>query len=244
MTIDTSNRSQLVRDHLLGYMRQHRLGQGDRLPSEADMALELGVSRNTIREAYISLEAEGTIIRRHGIGTFVSHPPKVRDSLLGELIAFPYKITAAGFTFDFKIVAIEQVPVPTTIAESLHCDPAGTVLRVKHTLFADNIPAVHIVDHFAPHVDTARFAWETFAGDMLAFVSTSLGIKKRHILSRFRAVIAEAEVAHQLDLAPGTPIINIHSIVSTFTGQEMTYSLLYLNPERVECELVRVYEHS
>ncbi|MDF2859258.1 MAG: GntR family transcriptional regulator, partial [Neobacillus sp.] len=43
----------------------------EKLPSEFDLAKQLGVSRATLREALRILEEENVIIRRHGVGTFV-----------------------------------------------------------------------------------------------------------------------------------------------------------------------------
>src|SRR3954463_5202774 len=47
----------------------------ERLPSEFDLAKQLGVSRATLREALRILEEENVIIRRHGVGTFVNVKP-------------------------------------------------------------------------------------------------------------------------------------------------------------------------
>ena len=46
---------------------------GDQLPSEPSLCDQLGVSRTTLRVALGFLEQEGAVVRRHGIGTFVSH---------------------------------------------------------------------------------------------------------------------------------------------------------------------------
>lgn len=45
---------------------------GDMLPSEAALKTEYGVSATTVRQALIALRAEGLIIVRNGIGSFVS----------------------------------------------------------------------------------------------------------------------------------------------------------------------------
>lgn len=49
------------------------LGAGSRLPTEAQLAEEFGVSRNTVREALRPLEAQGLIIKKAGAqrGSFV-----------------------------------------------------------------------------------------------------------------------------------------------------------------------------
>jgi DNA-binding FadR family transcriptional regulator len=45
---------------------------GSRLPPEAELAAELGVTRLTVREALSSLEAAGLTSTRHGSGTYVA----------------------------------------------------------------------------------------------------------------------------------------------------------------------------
>jgi DNA-binding FadR family transcriptional regulator len=53
------------------YILDHGLGPNDALPSEGQLAEELGISRNSVREAIKALEALGTIETRHGVGVFV-----------------------------------------------------------------------------------------------------------------------------------------------------------------------------
>lgn len=47
-------------------------GKGTRLPTERELARKLGVSRNTVSQAYRLLEAEGLLTSRQGRGTFVA----------------------------------------------------------------------------------------------------------------------------------------------------------------------------
>ena len=59
---------------------QHRFQPGDRLPDERSLAIEMGVSRTSLREAIKILVAGGVLVIRRGVGTFVSETPgKLED---------------------------------------------------------------------------------------------------------------------------------------------------------------------
>ena len=62
MTITTDTRLNQVKAYMLNYISKNKLKRNDQLPSEASIAKELGVSRNTLREAYVTLENEGVIL--------------------------------------------------------------------------------------------------------------------------------------------------------------------------------------
>ncbi|MCB1809597.1 MAG: winged helix-turn-helix transcriptional regulator, partial [Candidatus Competibacteraceae bacterium] len=68
--------SRLFADDIVALLRQRvETGQwpaNSRIPPERDLAKEFGVARNTIRRAMSQLEAEGTLSRQIGRGTFVA----------------------------------------------------------------------------------------------------------------------------------------------------------------------------
>ena len=55
-----------------------RLTPGTRLPSSRTLAIDLGIARNTVAEAYAQLIAEGWLTARQGSGTRVAAPPRSR----------------------------------------------------------------------------------------------------------------------------------------------------------------------
>jgi GntR family transcriptional regulator, transcriptional repressor for pyruvate dehydrogenase complex len=65
-----------------------RLKPGDRLPAERDLAVQIGVSRPTVRAGLRALAAMGVVVSRHGSGTYIpSGPPKLGSAPLGFLAA-------------------------------------------------------------------------------------------------------------------------------------------------------------
>lgn len=69
-----------VYETLLNQMESHLLTPGMQLPSEMELAQELGVSRMTARKALTRLEEENRIFRRVGVGTFVKSVAVAFDS--------------------------------------------------------------------------------------------------------------------------------------------------------------------
>jgi len=63
--------SQAVRDYVKDYIIQNSLKAGDSLPSETQLAEDLGVGRSSVREAVKSLQSLGIVEARHGNGLFV-----------------------------------------------------------------------------------------------------------------------------------------------------------------------------
>jgi GntR family transcriptional repressor for pyruvate dehydrogenase complex len=57
---------------IMDLLTSGELGPGDRLPTERDLALSLGVSRSTVREAIRGLEMMRVLQVRHGEGIFVT----------------------------------------------------------------------------------------------------------------------------------------------------------------------------
>jgi len=60
-----------VVDALAARMREQQLSPGEKLPTEAAIMEEFGVSRTVVREAISRLQTAGLVETRHGVGTFV-----------------------------------------------------------------------------------------------------------------------------------------------------------------------------
>src|SRR5947207_5071355 len=71
-----------------GLIDEHRLRPGDQLPTERDLATQIGVSRPTVRAGLHALAAMGVVRSRHGSGTFIPNgPPALASEPLSFLAA-------------------------------------------------------------------------------------------------------------------------------------------------------------
>lgn len=91
-------------DHLRARIASGELAAGQRLPSEATLGQETGLSRNTVRRAVGLLLAEGLVVVDPPHGTFVRDAAELETVTLGHGDAVEYHgtgtvaVTRAGGT--------------------------------------------------------------------------------------------------------------------------------------------------
>ena len=72
---NTGDNSNYALERLRALLVSAHLSKQDKLPTERDLAQQLGVSRRAVRRALEVLEAEGAVWRRQGAGTFIGSGP-------------------------------------------------------------------------------------------------------------------------------------------------------------------------
>jgi len=85
-----------LRQTLEDAIRSGRLGHGDALPAERDLADYASVSRVTVRKAVDDLVKDGLLTRRHGSGTFVVKPLSKVQQPLSRLTSFTEDMARRG----------------------------------------------------------------------------------------------------------------------------------------------------
>src|SRR4030065_1084342 len=123
-----------ISEHFKKLIREGTLRTRDMLPSESQLATELGVSKMTVRQAMKALELAGLITRARGKGTFVAFPRLRHD--LGQLTSFTEDISARGMAPSSRILACEEVAAEEAVAESLGGAPGMTVQRIRRLRLA------------------------------------------------------------------------------------------------------------
>lgn len=87
--VELKRTSDVVADRITGLILEGVLRNGDRLPAERDLAVQLSVSRPVVRDAIKSLEEKKLLTTRHGGGTFVS-------DVIGSMFADSIKSVIQG----------------------------------------------------------------------------------------------------------------------------------------------------
>jgi GntR family transcriptional repressor for pyruvate dehydrogenase complex len=113
-----STRDRVV-EHVRRLIETGALRPGDRLPGERDLALELGVSRPSVRSGLEALESMGVVVSRRGAGTFIAQgPPDLGIeplSLLASLHRFtPNEMFEARLVLEVGIAGLAAIHADAT----------------------------------------------------------------------------------------------------------------------------------
>lgn len=94
-------------DMIQGQIQDKSLKPGDMLPSEKEFCQYYHISRTTVRLTFRELEQQGLIIRRRGLGTFISEPKVSRR--LGSLYSFTEDMKKLGLTPSSQILSYRLI---------------------------------------------------------------------------------------------------------------------------------------
>jgi len=104
--------------------------EGDRLPSEQELAARFDTTRATVAKALQQLVFERVIARRSGSGTFVGSP-HIEDHVdTTQLESFEDHVLAAGETLQYRLEAFEQATADALVADRLGTEAGAAVFRM------------------------------------------------------------------------------------------------------------------
>src|SRR5260221_542041 len=94
-----------IADQLTRLITSGEFRRGERLPSERDLAVQLGVSRPSVREALIALEIQGLVEVRVGAGIFVARSERPATVPINEGQG-PFELLRARWLIEGEIAAL------------------------------------------------------------------------------------------------------------------------------------------
>lgn len=108
--------NRVIQDQIKQYITDNRLGAGDLLPPEGQLAINLGVSRGSVREAVKALESLGIVETRHGDGV------RVRAFNFDSV----FDLLSYGLAFD-PIRAVEILQIRVWLEEAAVGEAVGRI---------------------------------------------------------------------------------------------------------------------
>ncbi len=220
------------------YDLQRRISSGEfepeeMLPTEEQLCREYGVSRITVRRAVDGLVADLFVVRRQGVGTFVAGFRHALQSV--RLRAYLEDILALDRHLRFRLLGTDTRSPPERVAERLRLaekalvSHESTIVLLNDQPFmvgegyfpADLVLAIDPEDFASHEQPTERILRR--AGLRIAYGEQSISA----------TAIPEAFAVH-LDLAAGTPVIQVERLYFDDRGTPVAFINGFYHPERYQ----------
>lgn len=211
------------------------LAQDDQLPSESSLGSRFDVSRITVRRALQTLETEGLIYRRQGLGSFV-RDARVHQGLV-RLTDFVEDMTAAGLRPASRVTAFEQESAGGRISSVLGLEEGSPVMRLDRLRLAEDDPIAfdrtwmpvfysHLLEGHDLEKDSIYRIFERHYG---------IQVDRGHF--RIEAVNAPNDVARLLNVPWGRALLMIERTSVTDAGKCFYFQQRFYRSDRVAYEL-------
>jgi GntR family transcriptional regulator len=226
--------------YLLDLVRSGAYQPGERLPSEADLAAQLGISRPTLREALLNLEREGVVVRRHGVGTFVA--PGYGRRIEGGLERLESILELAGrrgLQVEFGSLEVGEESADPEVAERLRVAPGTPLTGVRRVILVDGAPVAYMEDVALPSVLAAADVDEGFDGSVLDLLRNKLDRPVNQAVAQIVALNARAALARKLGIKAGRAVLLIEELLFDEEGVPVEFSRNYFVPDFFRFHVVR-----
>ena len=191
---------------------------GAALPSETDLSVRFKVSQGTVRKALDALAADGLLLRRQGRGTFVATHAEAQVQYR-FLRLMPDE--GPRQAMQRRFLEFRQLRAAADIARLLAMKTGDGVLQLRRLLLADDRPVV-LDDIWLParlFKGLTAQRMSGYRGPMYGLFEAEFGVRMIRAEEKIRAVAAREGEAMLLDVAPGTPLLQVERLSSTYGEQ-------------------------
>lgn len=212
---------------------------GSFLPSEPELAEQMGVSRSTLREAMRLFEARGLIVRRRGVGTYVARPPQVIESGLEELASIESLAAQVGVELEASDLTVAERPAGEVEAGWLGVAEDEPIVELTRVILADGRPVAYFIDCLPREFLAPEDVDESFAGSVLSLLLERGWPKLEKSQAEISAKPAAGEVARGLGVKPGDVLLHLEARLISEEGKVVDHSQSYFTPGTFRFNVVR-----
>ena len=217
---------QAVHDEILTRLMAGHYSIGTRLPTEDLLSKAFDVSRVTVRKALEMLVRAGYLTAKQGSGYVVA---TLSPSSSTCMASFTDQVLNEGRLPGAKLLGVEN-PTRTISApvKELFDEPLVLVERLRTV---DGAPKMYtqtwIPKRLAPNMSAADFPETGQGQSILRVLRQSFGIDWTTACETLDSVVANPEIAAQLDIAPNTPILSQACTAFDPNGQPVFFDQVY-----------------
>jgi DNA-binding GntR family transcriptional regulator len=221
---------QRLSDELRQRLRDGEFANGRQLPTEAELEQERGLSRQTVRRAFVDLVAEGLVRRIPGRGTFAVHSGTPRYA---RTVGSIDDLMEWG---DSELEVADQIALrnDAELASRLELEsPAVAVLSYRRTFAGAVFGTTQVA--MSPALGQQLIEADAFHADartVIRAVDACLGGVVAGVQQTLNAVAASAEVAAVLELEEGAPVLYAERLFFDADERPVELATTHYHPDR------------
>lgn len=197
------------------------LPHGTRLPAERELCQRLSISRVTLRKALAKLVDDGLVTPSHGrgwyVGTDPAHVPApagARNDWPNTLESFSETAERLGLSPASRVQRSVVLPATLDEAEELGIVPGMPLFHLERVRSLGGVPIAtdrsRIPADLVPGIEGVDFAEHS-----LYSVLDAAGVSPARAETTIESRGADASLAAELGIDPGSPVLVMHELVHT-----------------------------
>jgi GntR family transcriptional regulator len=216
------------------------LNPGDRLPPEPELSKQLRVSRAMLREVVTGLVERGLLIRRQGIGTFVTSPTPFFDFGLEVLESLDSLARRTGMeteVSELEILPRKLKPEETSLLQTDIEDE--TVLEVSRVISIKGKPIAYLIDIIPEQYLTQSEVETSIHSSVYDLLTQNGEIPLAFSRTELMAINADSKLVKKLHVSENTALILLTSQLFTYGDQVVDLSYSYFVPGQFKFHVMR-----
>lgn len=226
--------AQLIRE-----MKSGIWANATQLPRESELATMMGISRTQLRDILAVLECEGFITRRHGVGTLINRHVLDLPVRIDMEQEFMDMIHAGGHTPSVAFTTAQQRPATEAEAASLRLEVGTELMYIRKLCTADKKPAIYCEDLFDASLLRTPVTEQALRAPVFQLLQDNCRLNCFMDIARLLPVVADAELAEILHIAPGTPVMYIEEVDYDVDGNPILLSRQYFVSDYFQHNIIR-----
>ena len=229
--------SDIIREQILSA----DLAANDQLPSENQLLKQFKVSRITVRRALQTLEAEGFIFRRQGLGAFVADH-RVQQGLV-RLTDFVEDMAQAGLNPTSKVIDFAQENASAEVSAALGISEGKKVCRLDRLRLGNGNPIAFDCTWLPVFYGQLLEDYDLKEDTIYRILEKEYEIPIMRGKYRLAAVNASKQVAEILEVPQRSALFLIERVSLTSNDKPVYFQKRYYRNDMVsyELELERVH---
>ncbi|MGD6803082.1 GntR family transcriptional regulator [Rossellomorea vietnamensis] len=238
MTIKADNRHLYLQviDRLKKDIEEGQYKEKEKLPSEFDLAKQLGVSRATLREALRILEEENVIIRRHGVGTFVNAKP-LFTSGIEQLNSVTNMIKHAGMEPGTIFLSSSFQGATDEDLRRFSLEQEEELVMVERVRTANGEPVVYCVDKMPSSVYPRRFT--TDVNSLFQVLEQEENKRITYAVTQIEPVGYHERISPILNCEPESALLVLKQMHFDENDHPILYSVNYFRSDKFSFQVLR-----